>query len=345
MSPNGDNTTNRTASRQAQGDTASTAIAPDYEVRNITLARGVQFHNDSAGQYAIPDYLVSKIGSDVETLDDGTITYNSDKQHVTFVITQVTAKTDFKTALETPGIHVIYCGHARFGEGMCFGDDDSPGEVWGKGTDSTNGLWRTGFPYIGLPVTSDILEHQFTVNPVTGDQDKPSSSDCHPHVRNVYSKMQVLDASSFDSSLLSYIGSTGTSNGFWGYDAHSEAGKYERHVLVNSGWTSTDVDPMDLGATNMSCKVFCCIGCSTFIHNYPVVRKLKAWTRNGDDHYAYWTTNVTYSSPMTAFYLYRLLTYPTRNDYQPWANSLAYAVRMANQDYVNLGPDVVAQLY
>lgn len=340
-----DSAISRTASRQAQGDTASTGISPDYEVRNITVARGIQFHNDTAGEYAIPDYLVSKIGSNVVTLADGTITYNNDDQHVTYVITQVTTKSDFKTALETSGIHVVYVGHARFGEGMCFGDNTDPGEDWGNGTDNDTGLWRAGFPFIGLPVTSDILEHQFTVNPVSGADSKPAYSDCHPHVQKVYSSMNVIATTDFDSGLTSYIGSADTSNGFWGYDATSDAGKYERHVLVHSGWTSTDSDPMDLGATNICCKVFCCVACSTFVHTYPVVRKLKQWTKSGDDHYAYWTTNVTASSPMAAFYLYRLLSYSVRNDNQPWANSLAYAVSMANQDYVNYGPPVASRLY
>jgi len=212
---NGNDTYSRTASRQAEGEDSSTGLSPDYEVRKITLARGIQFHNDTAEDYAIPDYLVKKIGSDVTTLADGTITYNSDAQHVTFVITQVTAKSDFKTALETAGIHVVYCGHARFGEGMCFGDNDSPGEQWGNGTDNDTGDWRVGFPFIGLPVTSDILEHQFTINPVSGADSKPDSSDCHPHVRNVYSQLQVMDISKFDSGLTAYLGSADTSNGFW----------------------------------------------------------------------------------------------------------------------------------
>jgi hypothetical protein len=48
---------------------------------------------------------------------------------------------------------------------------------------------------------------------------------------------------------------------------------------------------------------------------------------------------------MAAFYLHRLLSYSVRNDNQPWANSLAYAVSMANQDYANRGPDVASRLY
>jgi hypothetical protein len=334
----------RTASRQTAGDPSFSAITPDYETRKIIMARGIQFQNPSSGEYAIPDYLVSRIGSDVTVLDDGTAVYNSDKQHVSFVITNVTTKSDFKTALQTDGVHVVYCGHARFGQGMCFGDNARDaqgnliqGEDWGKGTDPHNtGLWRVGFPYIALPVQSDILEHGYTVNPVLGSQDKPASSDCHPHTRQNYSSMSVMDISTFDSGLPSFLGSVDTSGGFWGFNARSEAGKYERHILVNAGWTATDEDPLDLGGTQMTCKCFTCIACSTFVHNYPIVRFLNGWKRDGDDKYAYWTTNATSGVPMTAFFLYRLLTYPTRNDNQPWANSLNYAVRKANQDYSNL---------
>jgi hypothetical protein len=358
-------TTNRTAARQVADDSSSSAVTPDYEIRAIILARGIDFHNQAGSQFAIPDYLTAKIGSDVTVLDDGTAVYNNDKQHVTYLIQQVTTKADFQNALQTSGAHVVYCGHARFGQGMCFGDNarDSQdnimkGEDWGLGTDPQNtGLWRVGFPYVALPVQSDILEHGFTVNPVLGSQGKPASSDCHPHVRQTdpqdgqvnYDKMSVMDISQFDPGLPSLLGSVDTSGGFWGFDAKSEAGVYERHILVNSGWTGTDENGMDLGGTQMNCKCFTCIACSTFVHNYPVVRFLSAWKRDGDDKYAYWTTNVTASSPMTAFFLYRLLTYPTRNDFKPWADSLNYAVRLANQDYLNALPSlqqtVSSQLY
>jgi hypothetical protein len=347
----------RTASRQTQGDPSSSAVTPDYETRKIILARGIQFQNSDAGEYAIPDYLVSKIGSDVTTLDDGSAVYNSAKQHVTYVISQVTTKSDFKTALETAGAHVVYCGHARFGQGMCFGDhgrdadnNTVKGEDWGKGSDPQNtGLWRVGFPYIGLPVQSDILDHGYTVNPVPGSADKPASADCHPHTRQNYAAMSVMDISTFDAALPALLGSVDTSSGFWGFDGRSEAGKNERHILVNAGWTGTDEDPLDLGGTQISCKCFTCIACSTFIHHYPVVRSLSGWKRDGDNKYAYWTTNVTASNLMTAFFLYRLLSYPTRNDNQPWAGSLNYAVSQANQDYSNglskTGIGVASQLY
>jgi hypothetical protein len=355
--PSGGDPAARTASRQTQGDPSSSAITPDYETRTIILARGIQFHNSSAGPFAIPDYLVSKIGSDVTVLDDGSAVYNSDKQHVTYVIQQVTTKSDFKTALQTDGAHVVYSGHARFGQGMCFGDTATDaqgnivqGEDWGKGSDPENtGLWRVGFPYIGLPVQSDILEHGYTVSPVPGSQVKPESSDCHPHTRENYDSMSVLDISTFDAGLAALLGGVDTSSGFWGFDARSEAGKNERHILVNAGWTGTDEDPLDLGGTRMACKCFTCIACSTFAHNYPVVRFLSGWKKDGDDRYAYWTTKATLGNPMTAFFLYRLLTYPTRNDNQPWADSLNYAVRHANQDYLNLLPSthfhVASQLY
>jgi hypothetical protein len=61
------------------------------------------------------------------------------------------------------------------------------------------------------------------------------------------------------------------------------------------------------------------------------VRKEKGWRRDGDDRYAYWTTNASVSLT-TKFWLYRWFTYPKRNDFEPWAKSLAYAVSKANQD-------------
>jgi hypothetical protein len=277
--------------------------------------------------------------------DDKNMTYADDVQHVNFTIQRVTTKSDFNQALQTAGAHVVYCGHARYGQGPCFGDTQDPGEEWGsKSTDpTTTGLFRAGFPYIGLPIDEICDEHQYTVSPVSATSDKPASSDCHPHARQMYGQMRAFSVSDYAAKtkasadqVAAFLGNAAQTDTFWGYDGTGESGKFERHVLCQCDWQNTDITPNDIGAVNMTCKAFICIACSTFVHHYPVVRQLKGWTKGGDDKYAYWTTRVTYSSVMTARWLFRILSYPKRNDFKPWEPSLEWAKSMANQDYAGL---------
>jgi hypothetical protein len=334
-----------TASRQSTGDSSSTALAPSYEERLIILAQGKQFQNPQIGDYAIPDYLQKRLPNLVVT-DDRNMTYADDVQHVNFTIRRVTAKSDFIQALQTDGAHVVYCGHARLGQGPCFGDSVDPGEEWGSNSSDplTTGVFRAGFPYIGLPIDEICDEHQYTVSPADGGSDKPDASDCHPHARQQYGNMKQFSISDLaakcqasSDKVQAFLSNAGPDDTFWGYDATGESGKFERHVLLKCDWQNTDKPNNDIGCVNITCKAFICIACSTFVHNYPVVRKLKGWTKSGDSNYAYWTTNATASAPMTAFWLYRILSYPKRNDNQPWEPSLEYAKGMANQEYAALG--------
>ncbi len=336
----------RQASRQTAGSSGSTALSPVYEERLIVLAQGIQFQNANLNIYAFPDYLQSKLGADIVVQDANTITYCSDAQHVNFTITKVTTKTELKTALETPNVHVVYCGHARHGQGPCFGDNTDPGEDWGNGSDPANtGLYRCGFPFVSLPV-NEILEHRYTVSAVSGDDDKPARDDCHPEIKSHYGSLRKFAVSDLaGGAVLPYLGSgVDASSTFWAFDG-SVDGSNGRHLVTNSGWTGTATDPYDLGATNLQCRVFACIGCSTFVHNYPIVRHRKNWTHTDDDRFAYWTTHVTYSGPMAAFWLHRILSYPTRNDFENWKGSLEASVRRTNADYVAFGPDISSSLY
>jgi hypothetical protein len=103
---------------------------------------------------------------------------------------------------------------------------------------------------------------------------------------------------------------------------------------------------MDLGAISINCRAFICIACSTYIHFYPTFRKLKGWTRDRDNNtgYAYWTTNVTLSAVMSCFWLYRIMSYPQRNDFASWEPSLEYAKQMANSDYAGYGSGIPSRL-
>jgi len=332
-----------TASRQPAGDKSFTTLAPTYEERLIILAQGKQFQNPNNGEYAIPDYLQSRIPNLVVT-DDRNMSYSSDAQHVNFTIQRVTTKADFINALKTDGAHVVYCGHARFGQGPCFGDSTDPGEGWGIHTNSdSTGVFPVGFPYIGIPINEVCDEHQYTVSPVNANDEKPDASDCHPHARQNLSTMNAFTVDDLSSKcqaatgdVMKFLSNASATDTFWGWDGIGDSGQMERHVLCHCDWQATDVSPNDIGGVDPTCKALIFIACSTFVHNYPVVRQLKSWTKDGDNKYAYWTTRVTYSGRMTARWLYRILTYPKRNDFQPWEASLEWAKNMANQDYLGI---------
>jgi hypothetical protein len=340
-----------TASRQSTGDSSFSALTPSYEERLIILAQGKTFQNQDIADDAIPDYLQTRLSNLVVT-DDRNMTYADDVQHVNFTIQRVTTKSDFVQALQTAGAHVVYCGHSRYGQGPCFGDTKDPGEEWGHhSADPTNtGVFSSGFPYIGLPIDEIADEHQYTVDPVSGGDDKPAASDCHPHAARVYGSMKQFSLADLQAppaplsqvqasadSVAALLGNPGSDATFWGYDATGESGKQERHVLCSCGWD-------DMQGVAMTCKAYICIACSTFIHFYPIVRKLKGWKKDGDNNLAYWTTNVTASSEMTKFWLYRILSYPKRNDFSPWEPSLEWAKQMANRDYAGSGAPYPASL-
>ena len=113
--------------------------------------------------------------------------YRSKKQRVIYRIRVVETKKEFKKWLETPGVHVIYSGHSRFGRGSCFGDTDLPGDRWEDGTGCTkgsispdDGLLRLGYDIVGIPII-DIVKHKYHTAPVQGTL-RISRKTCHPQV-------------------------------------------------------------------------------------------------------------------------------------------------------------------
>jgi hypothetical protein len=348
-------TSENTASRQSSGDTTSTALTPKYEERLIIVAQGKQFNdNVKLADTGLPQYLQGKFPSLVVNADSS-MSYTDDVQHVNFTIQVVNTKSDFIAALSNSSAHVVYSGHARLGQGPCFGTGTDPGEEWGSNSADPNntGIFRCGFPYVGLPIDEITDEHLYTVSPVSGSDPQPGSGDCHPHARAVYSQMKQFSLTDLTSkvttdanTVAALLGGASSDATFWGYDTTGESGKFERHVLLNCGWQNTAAAPNDLGSVTMSCRAFICIGCSTYIHFYPTFRKLKGWTRDRDNNtgYAYWTTNVTLSAVMSCFWLYRILSYPQRNDFANWEPSLAYAKQMANSDYAGYGAKLPSKL-
>ena len=323
------------ASRSFGSIESRTVISPVFEHREIVVAQGVEFQNHQLPKREkIPEGLKRMLPA-LKVADDGSAAYTNRRQRVHFTIRCVDTKSAYIEALETPGIHVIYDGHARYGRGPCFGPDKSPGDDWGNGTDiAQTGIWRMAFPYMAIPV-GDILKHQYKTSAVAVDGEPPLREDCHPDIRARYSRLRPFTVNELArprrgqtrSPLASFILSAGQKDDteFWGLKKYYH-GKVKKYVILHADWQETATTPYDLGGTDLQCRVFCHFGCSTFKHNYPVLRQLAGWERTDTDRFAYWTTSDSYGL-VTGRWIYYLLTYRNRNAFQSWRPSLQFAVR------------------
>ena len=97
---------------------------------------------------------------------------------------------------------------------------------------------------------------------------------------------------------------------------------------MECGWNTTNVTPCDLAGTALACKVFCDFGCSTLVHNYPIIRQQYGWTKNGDDNQCYWTDAPTPAPQAWNWWLYYLMSYNQQSDL--WEPSCLYARAQTN---------------
>lgn len=269
---------------------------------------------------AIP--LVKKANGDWE--------YSNFVQGVRFVIRIIDDKDEFVKALLTPKAHVIYSGHARYGRGPCFGSGGHrPGEAWEEGSGAhpnKDGIFRMGYPYIGIPV-EEIIEHGYTAN-LAEAVSRPKASECDPDLAPHVAALTGRTAAALHPSLLAKLRVKDPNKKWWSYRAGRRS---ELHVVHRAGWEKTLSDPDDIGAITPTCRVFSHMGCSTFRHNYPVVRgaKMKNWTQSGNERYAFWTDDLADWAP-DHYFFQALLTYDQFNAHQPLKASLADARDKAN---------------
>ena len=375
----------RDISRHSSDAADFDTLGPVWDIRWIVVAQGLQFTNAHYEANAVkwetnPDVTVgsgrnrraptdaerSQIAASIREMkiphslqeefptmvmwDDRFALYYSTRQGVLFYVQVVDTKTALKEAIQTPRIHMVYYGHARYGRGPCFrpGASDDPGEDWGPGTSQETGIYRMGFPYLAVSM-AEIHEHGYTATPLISDGTRPARADCDPDLRSHVPSMRErtlpqLCKNPRNSREWSYsleqmrsqFGPDATDDTkYWGYAAQ-EAGKLEWHVVLRAGWEHTPAEPMDLGATDIRCKVFCHFGCSSFLHNYRVLRHLRGWQRSEDDRFAYWTTRPS-PGPVTRFWIRALFNYPRFNAFDNWRPSLNYAVRETNRQLRNVG--------
>jgi hypothetical protein len=314
--------TSGSAVRRPGATQTPTVLNGAYELREIVVAQGIEFNNsDMDASWHMPDGLQGWFPD--MTISGTNAEYISDRQHVRFTIRVVQNKTEFKTALQTDGVHVIYAGHARFGRGPCFGSPPNPGENWEQGTDvSTVGIYRMGYPVIVIPL-EDMEHHQYSFYPVAS-RHTVAAEWCHPHVNR--SRLTRIPIADLPAALQGRVLPNPPESEFWGY--RDRAG-HAHDLLLWAGWTGTVSDPMDLGATNLACRCFCHYGCDTFLHNHKIIRYRKGWRRTADDRFAYFTTG-TVDLPIELYWIRALFNYPHRNDYQTWYPSLQWAVGRVN---------------
>ena len=344
-------------------------LAPIPEVRKIVLAQGKEFRNGDQGMHwRLPELLrlsgkerldhidanVNKPGAALRAFPSlkplpaiplvdgpgGSFVHFSLRQGVIYSIRVVNSKPDFIAALRQPELHVIYSGHARYGRGPCFGSGGtSRGEEWEEGHGvhpNADGITRMGYPFLSVPAYEPI-EHGYTANLVSSDA-QIAAGDCDPDLRRRVGELRPRTLAEIDAAIAAHVAhdlklsetlsqhvrNNSPESTWWTF-----GGGKHMEIVLHAGWETTFSDPDELGRIDPVCRVFCHFGCSTFKHNYPVVRKLKGWKREGNEKYAYWTTDLS-TGIVDIYWLQSLLTYPTYNAWQSWEPSLAYAVRKTN---------------
>src|SRR5258706_10286078 len=270
-------------------------VNTNFEIRELVVAQGIQFHNDDVerrirflarnnpagladlNQFTIPRSLANDF-PDIVIQDDNNAVFISDTQRVEFRIRVINTKDAFKTALETPGIHVIYSGHARWGRGPCFGPDlpvdltnkdgqDFTGDNWEMGTDPIKfGLFRMGHPFVGLPF-QELYEHKYRMRPVPTTQ-KVNPADIDSSL-TIPSSLRPLNLSGtrFESFILDPV-----VDSYFGCTTVEGPG-----LLLFADFQNTAIPPgppMELVATNIQFRCFIVLGCETFDHFHSILRTL-----------------------------------------------------------------------
>ena len=336
------------------------------ETRRIFWAGGIQFTHDhflkliaatdadptlSDAQKAenrkilraqmFPEALLDFI-PELFVLDDGVrrqAIFLSVEQNVLYTIESLEDKVSFIDALLTPGAIVLYAGHARFGRGPCFSPSDAPGDDWENGTDPvTRGLFRMAFPFLAVPL-HEFQEHRYHAVPLPATEPRPTSGDSEPDLRRRLGQLipRTVAQMHVDPDVVVLLAELfgvdpASDQRFWTFVAldRSDIGA-EVHVVLKANWKDTASAPADLGSIEPLCRVFCHFGCSTFQHNFPVLRKFKKWVREGDERHAFWTTDVA-NNQGSILFLKNLLTAKGRQSGKLWEPWLRTAVQATNRD-------------
>jgi hypothetical protein len=344
------------ATRGPQGSSGFTALGPIYEIRRLKIAYGIQFHPDESLDFTPQKYLNDhlELSADLEKISDNE--YVNHLQGVRFIIEETTSKQEFINWLKTPEDHVIYMGHARYGRGPCFGargivrhppaTPTGPPrltlfktEDWEEGSDADSGLFRMGYPFIGVEA-GEVIGHGYTANPVKKSEGRPARADCDPDLRGYLSSLRARTPDQIHPELAGQLRDHHDGDKYWSYySPHGMAIVHHagwRNTLSASSDFGTLHDPDDPDNTRMQCRVFSHLGCTTYTHNYPVVRRIANWRRSGNERYAYWTSSLSYPHAVGPW-VHAVISYNRWNAFSPWGPSLDWAVRRANRSLRAVG--------
>jgi hypothetical protein len=277
--------------------------------------------------------------------------YLNHKQGVRYTIEETISKQKFMEWLQTPELHVIYMGHARYGRGPCFGahglnpKDRShlqAGEDWELGTDADSGIFRMGYPFLGVPV-DELVDHGYTADPMKEAEGKPVKSDCDPSLRKYLASLRALAPDDIHAKI------TGQLRGYKDGDRYWTFKNNEGVCLIHrAGWRDTLSKSSDLGTlhdpknpkkSKMTCRVFTHLGCTSWVHNYAVVRWIAKWKQSGNERYAHWTNNYSYKPHAIGPWVHAVISYNQFNAFKPWGPSLKWAVQHANRAIRTAGAD------
>ncbi len=286
------------------------------------IARGLR----KSIETPLQEYLEQHVDGYTRLSDDEG-EYVCDAQLVYFKVKAVRTKSEFKAALETEGIQVIYEGHSRYGRGACFdqysGEFTPQGEQWEDGTTNDNGLFRLGYPVLPVEL-KDIEHHGYQFRPVAAADGLPEMAYRHPDIRRQVGKITLPD--DLTGQVAPYYESD--NNQYYGL----KLGGLD-NIVVYADWVSTVNDPFDLGALDFKCRVFCHFGCSSRLHYWEVIRRdaYKGWKRDDPptDRFAYFTTNFSVGDT-AAMWLTNWMKFPKENANESWWKSLQEAKRRTN---------------
>lgn len=323
----------RAAARQHHDSEGLTTLAPGGEERMIIVAQGIERQNAQLPEeWRVPAAVADRLreaglGSQIEEISDSRMVFLARRQGVRYTLRVVTRKDQFKEALETAGAHVIYGGHARYGRGPCFGDNPAPGEDWGAGTTpGRTGIFPMAHPCLAVP-SSEIPEHRYRAHPVLAIAPAPPNADRDKYIKG--RRLRGFRVGNLPAETSSLLQGVSADDEVWGYRGYVH-GHLVTHLVLHAGWQNTG-QPLDLGSTELRCRVFCHFGCSSFDHNYPVVRLLRNWRREGNERYAYWTTAPSNSGNRIPW-LYHLLSYRRYNAFQSWQPHIRHALTNTNRE-------------
>jgi hypothetical protein len=245
----------------------------------------------------------------------------------------------------------------RHGRGPCFSPGGlSPGEMWEEGvgnghdqkrknqsggevTDdgaelpkpkhpTSDGIFRMASPYIAVEA-EEITKHGYTPNLLEAIS-RPKAADCDPDLQPHIGELKGRAIQEIDPTLVQFLRNPDPSKKWWSYWGYVEK-RRALFVVHIAGWQNTLSAPDDIGALTPTCRVFSHVGCSTFKHNYDVVRHQKNWKHEGNERYAYWTTSPS-DFAVAHYWVQHWLDYGEFNVFQPLEKSLKNAVKTTNKN-------------